>query len=262
MKTDALFYHLFQQLPGCYFEVIGAGAKAAEGYTFTSEELKKAGFRLDGVFMPSRPELPVHFVEVYFYSTPNAYSNLFAKVFLWLETKDLSKDWHASVFFANRSLEPTDLRPYRNLIDSDQVSRVYLDELPETDETQVGLEILKLITSTPQRALAKAKSLLSRVEQWKTIDADERKVIELIQTVISAHFPKLGRKELEQMLQIKDFRETKVYQEALEEGRAEGREEIALRLLSKDFPVPKVVALTGLPLRQVRILRKKLSPPQ
>jgi len=60
------------------------------------------------------------------------------------------------------------------------------------------------------------------------------------------------------MLQIKDFRETKAYQEALEEGRKRTREEIALRLLAEDFSVPKIVALTGLPQRQVRILRKNL----
>ncbi len=30
----------------------------------------------------------MHFVEVYFYATPNVFSNLFAKVFLWLETKN------------------------------------------------------------------------------------------------------------------------------------------------------------------------------
>jgi len=48
----------------------------------------------------------VHFVEVYFYATPNVFSNLVAKVFLWLETKNPGQDWHASVFFANRRLEP------------------------------------------------------------------------------------------------------------------------------------------------------------
>ena len=55
MRTDALFYRLFQEVPECYFECIGADAKTADEYTFTSEELKQAGLRLDGVFMPKNP---------------------------------------------------------------------------------------------------------------------------------------------------------------------------------------------------------------
>lgn len=263
MRTDALFYRLFQEVPACYFEAIGADAKVAEQYTFTSEELKQAGLRLDGIFVPKRPEDPVHFVEVYFYPSPKVYSNLFAKVFLWLETKNPEQDWHASVFFASRNLEPTNLRPYRNLIDSDQVSRVYLDELPEADESQVGLGIMRMIVSTPERALAKAKLLLERVGESKSIVAETREMIELIEVVVSGHFPGLGRKELAKMLQIKDFRETKVYQEireeGLERGRVETRTAIAKRLLQEKFSVREVVEYTGLPLRQVQKLRKKIA---
>gem|GEM_PF-5984447 len=58
MKTDSLFYRLFQELPGCYFEAIGADAKEAERYAFCSEEIKQAGLRLDGVFVPTRADAP------------------------------------------------------------------------------------------------------------------------------------------------------------------------------------------------------------
>lgn len=81
-EIDSLFYRLLQELPSCYFEAIGGNAKDAEGYSFTAEEIKLAGRRLDGVFTPIRPGLPVHFVEVYLYAADNAYANLFAKVFL------------------------------------------------------------------------------------------------------------------------------------------------------------------------------------
>jgi predicted transposase/invertase (TIGR01784 family) len=58
------------------------------------------------------------------------------------------------------------------------------------------------------------------------------------------------------MLQIKDFRETKVYQEALEEGRKEGLREVALRLLAKAHSVAEVAQLTGLSIQRVRALKK------
>src|SRR5688572_20715982 len=112
-------------MPQSYFEVIAAPAETALDYTFASEELKQAGLRLDGVFLPRRSELPVHFVEVYFYQTPQAYANLFAKVFLWLLTHNPAQDWHATIIFASRRLEPLENRPYQALLASDHVSRIY-----------------------------------------------------------------------------------------------------------------------------------------
>jgi len=81
------------------------------------------------------------------------------------------------------------------------------------------------------------------------------------------------------MLQIKDFRETKVYQEireeGLEQGREEGRrqgreqgreqgrmetqEEIAQRLLKRKVGVKEIVTLTGLSAKKVERLRKQIS---
>ncbi len=54
MKSDSLFYRLFKETPGSYFELIGQPASLAAGYRFTSEELKHTGLRLDGLFVPRR----------------------------------------------------------------------------------------------------------------------------------------------------------------------------------------------------------------
>ncbi len=66
MKTDSLFYALFQSSPTILFELIGQPVSEAQGYRFASEEIKQAAFRLDGVFLPpsNRPEAPVYFLEV------------------------------------------------------------------------------------------------------------------------------------------------------------------------------------------------------
>jgi predicted transposase/invertase (TIGR01784 family) len=259
VRTDALFYCLFQEMPACYFEAIGADAKMAEEYTFTSEELKQAGLRLDGVFLPKTKGKPVHFVEVYFYPKPNVYSNLFAKVFLWLDIKNPAQDWHATVFFESRKLEASALAAYRELLDSGRVTRVYLDELPTPKEIQVGLAIMNMIASSPNQAMETAKAVLGCIGDALRADADRRRVIELIETVIVGHFPDLSRKELAKMLKIKDFRETRVYQEGREEGREATREEIALRLLKKSLPTNEIASLTGLSAKQVEKLRKQIS---
>lgn len=66
MRTDSIFYQLFQTLPGLLFELIGQPATEAEGYEFTSVEIKELAFRFDGVFLPSpeQTQQPIYFVEV------------------------------------------------------------------------------------------------------------------------------------------------------------------------------------------------------
>ena len=62
MKTDTLFYQLFQEFPSIFFELIGQSGTQANAYQFTSIELKQVAFHLDGLFLPSpdEPNLPIY----------------------------------------------------------------------------------------------------------------------------------------------------------------------------------------------------------
>lgn len=44
MKTNTLFYYLFQEFPSIFFELIGQSASLADDYQFTSIELKQVAF--------------------------------------------------------------------------------------------------------------------------------------------------------------------------------------------------------------------------
>jgi predicted transposase/invertase (TIGR01784 family) len=74
-------------------------------------------------------------------------------------------------------------------------------------------------------------------------------------------WPKLGREELEKMLRVNDFRDTKIYQEAHGEGKAEGKAEsmeaVALQLLAEKFPLEKIAKITGLSPAAIKQLKKK-----
>jgi predicted transposase/invertase (TIGR01784 family) len=87
MKTDNLFYRLFQTLPVLFFDLAGRPELAAVDYQFRSEEVKQTAFRLDGIFFPPahRSELPIFFIEVQFQPDPQIYTRLFAEVFLYLK---------------------------------------------------------------------------------------------------------------------------------------------------------------------------------
>lgn len=80
MKTDSIFYRLFQELPSIFFELIGNPPETAEDYNFSSVEIKQTAFRIDGVFIPTQTEdNPIYFVEVQFQTDTEIYSRLFTE---------------------------------------------------------------------------------------------------------------------------------------------------------------------------------------
>ena len=51
MKTDTLFYRLFQTRPQLLFDLLDIELPVASAYRFQSVDLKQTAFRLDGVFI-------------------------------------------------------------------------------------------------------------------------------------------------------------------------------------------------------------------
>ena len=68
MKTDTIFYRLFQSFPSIFFELIQLPATEANNYSFDSVEVKQLSFRIDGIFLPqnNNPHVPIYFCEVQF----------------------------------------------------------------------------------------------------------------------------------------------------------------------------------------------------
>jgi predicted transposase/invertase (TIGR01784 family) len=148
-------------------------------------------------------------------------------------------------------------------------TRYYVDEM--TNEAHIGLNILFMMGSKPDDSLARAKYLVPHVKAVMEDDEKRRTVIELIETVIVYQFPKMSREEVEKMLQVEDFRETRIYQEAVAEGIEKGLEQgieqgeakaaagFARKLLAKKRPIEEIVELTGLTPVQIKKLKKKPS---
>lgn len=118
----------------------------------------------------------------------------------------------------------------------------------------------------------RAQELIPQVRQSAEPSEKQQHLIEFIETVISYQFPKMGRKELEKMLQVESYRETRLFQEGVEEGlekglekgrqvgRQEGEEEakiaIARRMMVNQRPLEEIADTTGLTLAQVEKLRQ------
>ncbi|TBR62073.1 hypothetical protein B4U84_13635 [Westiellopsis prolifica IICB1] len=65
MKTDTIFYSLFQAFPSIFFELINQSPAEATAYEFTSREVKQLAFRLDGLFLPTtnNPDKPRRLIQ-------------------------------------------------------------------------------------------------------------------------------------------------------------------------------------------------------
>jgi predicted transposase/invertase (TIGR01784 family) len=115
VKTDTLFYSLFQAFPQIFFELIGQPETDANTYQFTSIELKQQAFRLDGVFLPTADHVnqSIYFLEVQFQKDEAFYHRVFAEIFLYLYQYQPANDWRAVLIFPRRSLEPQESKAYK-----------------------------------------------------------------------------------------------------------------------------------------------------
>ena len=261
MRRDSIFYALFQRSPNLLFELLGVAPDLASQYRFESVAVKEPKFEIDGVFLPPPSVIPgvVYFCEVQFQKDEKLYERLFGESFLYFyRNRDLFADWEAVVIYPSRSIEQANGYPYRALLNSNQVHRVYLDELGDVAELPLGVALMVLTTISEDAAPAAARMLLSRTEQETITPAIAQGIIDLIGTIMVYKFTNLSRQEINAMLGI-TLQETRVYREAREEGREEAREEerekIALNLLLKNIPLETIAEVTGLTIERIQQLQ-------
>ncbi|NEO56341.1 MAG: Rpn family recombination-promoting nuclease/putative transposase [Okeania sp. SIO3B5] len=250
MKTDSIFYRLFLEIPGVYFQLIGKSPTLANSYKFRSVEIKQTAFRLDGVLVPNiqSPDTPIHFAEVQMQKDEAFYRRFFGEIFLYLSQYEEAKYWQALVVFRNRNIEPKDTQPYQALLNSSNVTVVYLEDLGEEAYDNLGLGIVKLIVEDEAKAVQQAKMLSAKATTELAQEAEQQKVLELVKTVILYKFQNLGPEEVIEMLGMEDFKKSRLYQGIKQEGREEGRQEGTL--LTKLRVVPMFLEL-GLTIEEI-----------
>lgn len=233
MKTDSIFYRLFQTFPGTFFELINRQASEASAYEFASVELKQTAFRIDGIFLPvpSLQEKPIYFLEVQFQKDPEFYARFFSEIFLYLRLSAPNKAWRSVVVFAKRSLEPTEVEPYQVLLLSSQVTRLYLNELGDAAEQSLGVGMIKLVVETKKRTPELVRQLVIKAQQELADEIVQREVLDLIETIVLYKLPKISRQELARMFGLNELKKTRYYQEVREEVREEATLELIMRLL-------------------------------
>ena len=220
MRTDTLFFQLFQTFHTLLFELIDRPIAEAEGYKFSSAEIKEKAFRFDGIFMPEANDKPIFLAEVQFQPKEDFYSEFLAEIFLYLNQYRPIQDWQAIAIFARHNSEPTPDKFCQELINLGRIKRVYLEDLRQETNSH-GIEIIQLILATEKKAPTIARKLAEKVEQETNTELRDN-IVEFIEAVLVYKFPKLTRQEVEAMFSHSDLKKTRVYQDAVLEGRQEG----------------------------------------
>ncbi|MBW4474459.1 MAG: Rpn family recombination-promoting nuclease/putative transposase [Stenomitos rutilans HA7619-LM2] len=234
MKTDFIFYELFQSTPRVLFELVGMTAPEDGMYSFVSQEVKQTRFQIDGILVPHyrRPELPIYFIEVQGYKqkdTESLYHNFFSEINLYLNDYRPQNDWRGVIIFTERRFDPGLPQHYQDYAKSIRLQRIYLDRMAEeTEGRSLEVEAIQLIGVKEQKTAERARALINRARREVTDVSSLAEVIELVNTVCVYKFPDLSREEIETMLGLSDLRQTKVFQEAKAEGAEEERDRLLL----------------------------------
>jgi predicted transposase/invertase (TIGR01784 family) len=266
MRRDSIFYQLFVQSPTLLFDLLPVPPEQAERYRFDSVAVKEPKFEIDGVFLPpdDRPGI-VYFCEVQFQRNEQLYERMVSESSAYFyRNRAQFSDWAAVVIYPSRTTEQRETHPYRALLESDQLHRVYLDELGDIRQLPLGMALMVLTIVQEPEAPEVARYLLTKSQQELTDPRASRAIIELLTTIRVYKFDQLSRMEVEAMLGM-SLQKTRVYQEAKaegeeigrEEGREEGQRSLVLLLLNQKIgPLPDrlAVQITELELDQLEAL--------
>lgn len=270
MRTDHLFYRLFQDWPGLALDLVGLDP-ALPGYRLEAIEVKQTALRLDGVLVPPEqaPEAPLIFIETQFQHDPDFHARWFAELFLYLHRHPPRRAWRALALFANQAAEQGTRRAgqswhaepaYEPLLAHPWVKRVYLQEaLDEGLLPSRAHRILGLVFSDPRRVVDEARALLN---EPRTATEPPRAVLaDWIETLLVYKLPRLSREEIRVMLELLDvdLKQTRFYQEVFDEGREKGRREEQRRLAQALLDLIEddrlLAERTGLSEAEVHVLR-------
>lgn len=84
----------------------------------------------------------------------------FSEAFLYFyRNRERFAAWQAVVIYPSRSSWQSDIRPYRALLDSEKVYRIYLDELGEMSQLPVEVALMLLTTVNETQAPEAAREL-------------------------------------------------------------------------------------------------------
>ena len=202
MKTDSLFYRLFQTDPALALELAGLAVPEPGRYRFGSQEVKQTSFRMDGVMEPpaDEPEAPLVFVEVQFQADEGFYLRFLSEVLLYLRQYQPHRAWHAVVLYPQATIERLNLLN-RPLLALPNLHRIVLSAraLLASPNPKLWLIALVLVEES------EVGEIVERVQGHRQHHPSEGIVwVELLETVLVYKLPHFTREEIQDMFGFND----------------------------------------------------------
>lgn len=214
MKTDSLFYRLFQRCPQLVTELLGLEF-SGESYCFGSEEIKQTAFRLDGIFKPltDNPKQPLIFAEVQYQPDDCFYGRFFSEITLYLYLHKPGRSWLALVIYPTRTVEKAAGIEFSPFMALPQLRRIYLEDYQQGELT-LNMALIRLIACDERETVGVVRDL---VERHDGINAD---MLDFIETILVYKLPRLSREEIRAMLNVQnvELKQTRFYQDVFQEG--------------------------------------------
>jgi predicted transposase YdaD len=224
MRTDALFYELFQTAPQTFFELLQIVPTCA--YRFESITVKASEKRIDGVIEPTDEQQPVYFLEVQAFPDDTIYWRTLREVATYFEQRPARNDnWQAVVLWLNkeddpglRTLKPLTYKPASRLISADLIK--LLKKLPETS---LVLNVLRPLLAKSEREVRNhVVQWVTNIRQTPNLDPQtEEKLVAILSQLIEQKFKTLSYKELAKMLRLTPLEETISGQELIKNAHVD-----------------------------------------
>lgn len=235
MRRDAIYYQIFKRFPDLFFMLLDDPPISTQSYRFDSIEIKETSFRIDGVFLPPKnaENKIVYFCEVQFQKDDSLYARFFAELFLSIyRNLNSYDDWFGLLIFPSRRLIPKNKAMFQDLIDSNRVKEVFIDELNGANDDSIGVKLMQLPTLPQNEIVKRAKELIEEIKSEEDTALQKQAIIDIISTIAVYKFDKLKRGEVEEMLGL-NLDDTKIYKDAVEEGKLTEAVALILRQLSR-----------------------------
>jgi predicted transposase/invertase (TIGR01784 family) len=213
MKTDSLFYRLFQRCPQLAMELLGLDF-SGDSYAFGSEEIKQTGFRLDGVFKPltENPNQPLIFAEVQYQPDEDFYARFLTEITLYLYRHKPNRTWLALVIYPTRTTEKPPSVEFEPFMALPALRRIYLEDY-QHGELSFNLTLVRLIACDEKQTAGLVHQLVS---QTASISLE---TLNFIETILVYKLPRLSREEIRAMLNVQniELKQTQFYQDVFQE---------------------------------------------
>jgi len=226
IKTDALFYKLFQVSPQSLFQLVGL--KVEGQYSFESITVKTTEKRFDGFMRRTDGEGPNVFVEIQGYDDNTIYWRAFREVCAWYEENDSARPFILVVLFIDEKHDPDN-----RMLSCRPPCRLIRKNLPDclkgVGKKGGALTVLKPLELSDRKE--NREKLPELVPQWEAeirspefSEHDTEELTELLVYAILQRFQKLTLKEVEKMMQLTPLDQTVAGKELIQMGVERGVE--------------------------------------